>query len=278
MSNVQTYVHYMESRLPQELYDEIISHNQNNGGTLRSLALVSKAWMISSRRHLFNAISVTGDQWTSPNSSFAKALDGGPSICLAVRVLRIVCGRSSIPSLVSLLERLPNLRSLYLHNVVFKPTQCTEPPTPLFDELEVLSCTFYPLDRIDDLADLLALSRSYLSVYIYTKEHLAHSMTGESILPSTRRRQPRHDTRIHLLGCHHESLMLRPKPVPACVIDCLLDIVDIQSIRAMRLRPLSLTGELQDEQSKKLLRLSAPYLKELTMNISIRGWDMEEGK
>ena len=57
-------------RVPQELVDEVLDHLANDMATLRSCSLVTKAWIYSSRRHLFNTIFFTPNGITKWNRSF----------------------------------------------------------------------------------------------------------------------------------------------------------------------------------------------------------------
>lgn len=64
-----------DPRVPQELVDEILDHLADESATLRSCALVAKAWMYSSRRHLFNNIFFTANGIAKWNRSFPKPED-----------------------------------------------------------------------------------------------------------------------------------------------------------------------------------------------------------
>ncbi|KAF4614534.1 hypothetical protein D9613_002451 [Agrocybe pediades] len=91
-----------QSRLPQELYDEIIDHLSDHPPTLRSCALTCRSFVVKSQRHFFCNVALSTEpghpevQWyKSDIFSFADAdrfrsiLEGSPHLASYVLNLRI---------------------------------------------------------------------------------------------------------------------------------------------------------------------------------------------
>ncbi|KAF7370301.1 hypothetical protein MSAN_00661400 [Mycena sanguinolenta] len=121
---------------PAELYDLVIDHMHGQKHALGACGLVNKAWLISSRYHLFGSVTLRDSNWkdfvqllASPLATFAQSLttmkislsndDESPA--------------SSFNELISRLQPLPTLKGLRLENVYW--TGVTDATTDLLVEL-----------------------------------------------------------------------------------------------------------------------------------------------
>ncbi|KAJ6456115.1 hypothetical protein C8R45DRAFT_1034950 [Mycena sanguinolenta] len=105
---------------PPELYDLVIDHMHDQKLALGTCGLVNKAWLISSRYHLFGSVTLRDASWkefvqllASPLATFA------PSITAMKLSLSIEYEdpASSFNELISRLPTLPTLKRLRLENV-----------------------------------------------------------------------------------------------------------------------------------------------------------------
>lgn len=114
--------------LPTELTDAIIDHLHDHKPSLQNCALVSSAWLSSSRYHLFYALRVRGELPGRGFTDFLAFLDEAPHIRDYIRELtfrvnggitsRSPAVRSVGPYiLASVLKSLPALQAISLDNV-----------------------------------------------------------------------------------------------------------------------------------------------------------------
>jgi hypothetical protein len=75
----------MGPHLPPEIIDRIIDHLHDNQADLRTCARVCRAWLTSSRFHLFYSISINSGPWRR----MYRAVQRSPDIALHVRELRL---------------------------------------------------------------------------------------------------------------------------------------------------------------------------------------------
>ncbi len=114
-----------QSRLPSELVEEIIDLQCDDLPTLKTGCLVNSQWLTRCRHHLFYSLSLS----VKETFDFLKLLEGNISIGLNVQELLVhaVAARFQLnytPAnqtelLFEVLDRLPNLRTLRLHQVVY---------------------------------------------------------------------------------------------------------------------------------------------------------------
>ena len=124
--------------LPTELTDVIIDHLHNDKLSLRNCALVSNAWLNSSRYHLFYAIRVRGELPRRSFTDFVIFIGSTPRIRDHIRELtfRINGGLASQPPAIrcvgpyifaSVLKSLPMLRAISLNNISWDRNLITGP-------------------------------------------------------------------------------------------------------------------------------------------------------
>ncbi|KAH6906540.1 hypothetical protein BKA70DRAFT_1287952 [Coprinopsis sp. MPI-PUGE-AT-0042] len=121
-------------RLPQELVDHVVDHLHDDTATLRSCSRVSKAWLPTSRYHLFSRVTLQAwngngvDTFPSERCKQLLALiERAPEIANHIRELDICEGSplhlanpdthpttwvTSEPALISIFKKLRNLRRL----------------------------------------------------------------------------------------------------------------------------------------------------------------------
>ncbi|KAG7093626.1 hypothetical protein E1B28_007290 [Marasmius oreades] len=111
-----------QSRLPQELVDNIIDYNSSSVRDLKSLSLIGRPWLARSRKHLFRVLRL--DATYNPNI-LSESLISLHAVLSFVRRLKL---ESTIPNkpfqlphlaLVAIQQSFPSLLHLTLKGVVF---------------------------------------------------------------------------------------------------------------------------------------------------------------
>ncbi|KAJ6493188.1 hypothetical protein C8R45DRAFT_1212621 [Mycena sanguinolenta] len=114
------------SDLPQELVDKIVGEVKDDEDSLRTCALISPAFVPSTRQHLFASVRLLGHNL----HPFQALIDSSPFVASHVRRLTIsvISSQSGILFAPGTLAQLPNLTHLYTHDDPFgfrhlSPTQ-----------------------------------------------------------------------------------------------------------------------------------------------------------
>src|ERR1700722_5972684 len=102
------------SHLPLELVDRIIDHLHDSPSDLRNCALVAKAFLPSSRLHLFYSISIDPYKILHRIGPLNSIIQQSPQIALCIRELCVYGGAAiwTPPQLPTLLTSLMALRHL----------------------------------------------------------------------------------------------------------------------------------------------------------------------
>jgi hypothetical protein len=99
------------SVLPQELFDHIIDLLYYDKTTLRTCAIVCRAWRAHSQRHLFRSITIpTRERW----QGFIALLEVSPQLGSFVKNLRIECQLNANDRLDSVRSILPDVSAISL--------------------------------------------------------------------------------------------------------------------------------------------------------------------
>ncbi|KAI0375404.1 hypothetical protein BV20DRAFT_268149 [Pilatotrama ljubarskyi] len=151
--------------VPLELSDYIIDYLHKDARTLASCARVSRSWTPAARFHLFRAIVLQNDKFTS---SFKRLLGTSPDLSCYVReltvaklvtsqdVFRAVKSSASVErTLRPVLTQLPHLRSLTLAHMELKDTSALTTIKGSLTELNLSYCQF------TDFADIVDLVNSF---------------------------------------------------------------------------------------------------------------------
>jgi hypothetical protein len=164
------------SRFPPELTDMIIDHLRNDKSTLSNASLVAKSWLVRSRVHLFNAITVT-----EAFAGFAAFLSHNAHLARNIHHL-ILQGESDDYSsasstvilepfvLAGILSQLPRLGSLQLHKVSFHG--CIPSPGACGFRLDqlIMMNVGSSIDTTNDMLRILGLFSEIGSLQILTVE------------------------------------------------------------------------------------------------------------
>ncbi|RPD53069.1 hypothetical protein L226DRAFT_347986 [Lentinus tigrinus ALCF2SS1-7] len=133
---------------PAELVDVVIDFLHDDPRTLKTCALVSRSWLISSRYHLFHTYTIS-DRLKAQNCVIFFKIT--PDVAPYVRRLEVKRGFDhfiEFSELVNVLHSLPSIRSLAISEISIgkpQPRQNTHEPEPLpgptFGALEELTVT-----------------------------------------------------------------------------------------------------------------------------------------
>ncbi|KAJ3477617.1 hypothetical protein NLI96_g10339 [Meripilus lineatus] len=119
----------MPPEIPQELVDNIIDHLHDDTPSLIVTSLVSKAWMHSSRFHLFSSIDIVDDP---EGLDYIQFLETSPNVCHHVWDLYLEFrGEVMVEIITRLLTCLGNLRSFVIEGQVSRMKSRTM-PFPLY--------------------------------------------------------------------------------------------------------------------------------------------------
>ncbi|PPR07275.1 hypothetical protein CVT26_012436 [Gymnopilus dilepis] len=124
--------------LPQEVWDNVISHLQYDGQSLKSCCIVCKAWALPSRTHLFRKLV-----FTASSPSRLSALFSNDSILpiptWAVKEVEYRDAPSPTFLVKQLLYRFSScLAKLHLHDVIFEAFSCVVDMICAFPTLKTL--------------------------------------------------------------------------------------------------------------------------------------------
>ncbi|KAH8092535.1 hypothetical protein BXZ70DRAFT_459070 [Cristinia sonorae] len=186
-------------RLPPELMDYIIDHLHKSSKELKVLGLVCRAWLISTRYHLFRTIRVLGSckhrgQHNTPRSlnTLSKLLRTPSStIRNCIRALTVTSkrigstvaeqSRVRISSLLTLLELLPNLETLKFRDVyIMDHIAMTPPHSNVCPRLHRIELHLVGASTCLPLLALIRCFRSVKSIHIHQVQVQAVS---SSLLP-----------------------------------------------------------------------------------------------
>ncbi len=118
-------------RLPPELSDAVMDFLHNDKKTLRTCALVCKAWVATSRLHLFHEITLQVKDGRF-SEVFAQMLRSASAVSSSVKVLHVrpaathSKGILRPSSALSVLDHLPALHSLILHVPIIDASQTSD--------------------------------------------------------------------------------------------------------------------------------------------------------
>ena len=118
---------------PQELIDNIVDHLSLF--VLNKLSSVSRSWLDSTRRHLLHDVFVTSSRPEKSILAFAEALETNAWSFRWTRRIQI-CGIIPFPTLLDVLNRLPQLRTLRLDKAAL--SNIPNPVPPLSDSSRTL--------------------------------------------------------------------------------------------------------------------------------------------
>lgn len=118
-------------RFPPELSDAVIDFLHDDKKTLRECALVCKAWVATSRLHLFQEITLQVKDGRFPEA-FVKILRSAPALSSSIKVLHVrsaaTHSRETLHPLsaLSVLDHLLALHSLILHVPIIDASETSD--------------------------------------------------------------------------------------------------------------------------------------------------------
>lgn len=251
--------------LPPEIFDETIDHLWDDPKSLEACSLTCRAWVPTSRLHLFRTVRVRSAE---DCTSLSSLLESSPVIARCVRKLTI-CAEypgydgearrteddSWINDASGLLKKLTRVNSLALSRLGWSSLL---PGTKLaFAELFKAVKTLFLFEvRFDASGDVLDV----LSAFPELNELYFHGVSWTHESPTPQLLAPRHEgdeERMHLT-----YLFLDPRSSPTLVTEWLLNHPSEQRLRTIQLcwREIENTKALGD-----LLQASGSALERLTI-------------
>ena len=177
-------------RFPQEITDIIIDYLHHDVPSLQACALVSRAWLPSSRFHLFRSYTINPSRFEGAY----RIITTTPDVATYIEQLSLVGQKYrdfTVGELEVLLHALPHLRRLSLQNFIFGKTWATSPDgygyydlrgsnndNPpqdqrwrqarafALEELQLLECDVVTLANYADLYRLLGLFSSIRTLFL----------------------------------------------------------------------------------------------------------------
>jgi hypothetical protein len=262
------------SRLPPELTDRVIDYLHDSPADLRTCARVCRAWLDSSRFHLFYSISIHSTRNAQTLLSRCRKLYGviqrSPHVALRVRELHIDLlyhtynGSTwlNIEKLLPpLLQSFTRLHKLDIHTLWWKSLTSDNRKSiqdlialPSLLHLEV-GTNFY---RFSDFTNLLPPSLKQLSLSGYWPQGLDNSHTLDA--------DSEQESLLEQELCHLEALTLTDMiKRPSAFIDWLLGTQSIIDISNLRTLSASCSLPLERYDTMKLVRRLGSSLEHLTL-------------
>ncbi|THH26528.1 hypothetical protein EUX98_g7655 [Antrodiella citrinella] len=185
--------HPDEPRLPQEICDLIVDYNHSDRATLKTLALVSRAWLASARYHIFYSIHIVTDlellgSGVAPlnfkDDRSISLLGMGPPSSFPVRhlivgksnILGALREPSSIESIFAIMAHFPRVHSLSLKHIYIEDdvtdtvTKLKTSFTTFPSRLHMLELSrFFRVRAIRPISDII---RMFTSISYLKLDHL----------------------------------------------------------------------------------------------------------
>ncbi|KAI0739389.1 hypothetical protein C8Q80DRAFT_1198411 [Daedaleopsis nitida] len=129
---------------PNEITDVIIDYLHDDKASLLACALVCRAWLSSSRYHLFRTFKIGERRAGVVNRTGLNFLATTPDIASRVRALELTRHHLNLSDLDTIFGALPNMRSLWLSDLGISidhdPHTTTAPRFHPLEELKIYSC------------------------------------------------------------------------------------------------------------------------------------------
>ncbi|RPD53071.1 hypothetical protein L227DRAFT_581653 [Lentinus tigrinus ALCF2SS1-6] len=192
------------NNLPWEISDAIIDHLHDDRPSLYSCALVCRAWLLSSRHHLFRTFKIADSKRRKPNSAALDKAVGflatTPDVARHIRYLDIAHHSVRLSQLDAILNCLPKLQSLAFSElgILDDDTNHITRPFPRFraiEELKITSCNIVNYDY-SLLFHFLGLFASIQRLELMVEIRVLNIDTTADLIP------PAHLALTHLSAFH----------------------------------------------------------------------------
>lgn len=258
-----------QSLLPPEIFDEAIDHLWDDPKSLEACSLTCRAWVPSSRLHLFRTVRVRN---TEDCTSLSLLLESSPVIARCVRKLTICAeyagfdadGRGMeddawVNEASGLLKKLTRVNSLALSRVAWSSlhSETKLAFAELFKTVKYLFLFEVRFDASGDVLDFLSAFPELNELYFHGVSWTHESPTPQLLAP----RSQGDEERMHL-----SYLFLDPRSSPTLVTEWLLNHPSEQRLRNIQLcwREIENSKALGD-----LLQASGSALERLTIEFPL---------